>query len=85
MPPLTRACGRFALIQATVTSGRAVASRWSSCTKSRFWTGPEVEGTLDELLDILAMKSGRDWGVDIPSKVIFFYPKGVKADAYNVW
>jgi len=48
-------------------------------------TVEEEDITLDELLDILAMKSGRDWGVDIPSKVIYFYPKGVKADAYNVW
>lgn len=45
----------------------------------------EEDITLDELLDILAMKSGRDWGVDIPSKVIYFYPSGVSADAYNVW
>ena len=45
----------------------------------------EEDITLDELLDILAMKSGRDWGVDIPSKVIYFYPKGVTTDAYNVW
>ncbi|PKL46003.1 MAG: hypothetical protein CVV42_18060 [Candidatus Riflebacteria bacterium HGW-Riflebacteria-2] len=45
----------------------------------------EEDITLDELLDILAMKSGRDWGVDIPSKVIYFYPKGVRTDAYNVW
>ncbi len=48
-------------------------------------TVEEEDITLDELLDILAMKSGRDWGVDIPSKVIYFYPKGIKADAYNVW
>ena len=48
-------------------------------------TVEEEDITLDELLDILAMKSGRDWGVDIPSKVIYFYPKGVSADAYNVW
>lgn len=48
-------------------------------------TVEEEDITLDELLDILAMKSGRDWGVDIPSKVIYFYPKGVKTDAYNVW
>lgn len=45
----------------------------------------EEDITLDEMLDILAMKSGRDWGVDIPAKVIYFYPKGVSADAYNVW
>ncbi len=53
---------------------------------SEFLVSVEEEDiTLDELLDILAMKSGRDWGVDIPSKVIYFYPKGVSADAYNVW
>ena len=45
----------------------------------------EEDITLDELLDILAMKSGRDWGVDIPSKTIYFYPKGVKIETYNVW
>lgn len=45
----------------------------------------EEDITLDELLDIVAMKTGRDWGVDIPSKIIYFYPKGVKTDAYNVW
>ncbi|MBU1107087.1 MAG: hypothetical protein KKB51_10495 [Candidatus Riflebacteria bacterium] len=48
-------------------------------------TVEEEDITLDELLDILAMKAGRDWGVDIPSKVIYFYPKGVTTDAYNVW
>ncbi len=45
----------------------------------------EEDITLDELLDIIAMKSGRDWGVDIPSRIIYFYPKGVKTDTYNVW
>ncbi len=45
----------------------------------------EEDITLDELLDIIAMKSGRDWGVDIPSRTIYFYPKGVKTDNYNVW
>lgn len=45
----------------------------------------EEDITLDELLDILASKSGRDWGVDIPSKTIYFYPKGVKTEAFNVW
>ena len=45
----------------------------------------EEDITLDELLDIIAMKSGRDWGVDIPSRIIYFYPKGVKTDNYNVW
>lgn len=45
----------------------------------------EEDITLDELLDIIALKSGRDWGVDIPSKIIYFYPKGVKTEAYNVW
>lgn len=45
----------------------------------------EEDITMDELLDILATKSGRDWGVDIPSRTIYFYPKGVKTDTYNVW
>ncbi|MDD3147381.1 MAG: hypothetical protein PHD82_08775 [Candidatus Riflebacteria bacterium] len=45
----------------------------------------EEDITLDELLDIIAMKSGRDWGVDIPNRTIYFYPKGVKTDNYNVW
>lgn len=45
----------------------------------------EEDITLDELLDIVAMKAGRDWGVDIPSRTIYFYPKGVKTDNYNVW
>lgn len=45
----------------------------------------EEDITLDELLDIVAMKSGRDWGVDIPSRTIYFYPKGVKTENYNVW
>lgn len=45
----------------------------------------EEDITLDELLDILATKSGRDWGVDIPSRTIYFYPQGVKTEAFNVW
>lgn len=45
----------------------------------------EEDITLDELLDIIATKSGRDWGVDIPNRTIYFYPKGVKTDNYNVW
>ena len=45
----------------------------------------EEDITLDELLDIVAMKAGRDWGVDIPSRTIYFYPKGVKTDNFNVW
>ena len=45
----------------------------------------EEDITLDELLDILAQKSGRDWGVDIPSKVIYFYPKGIKTETNEGW
>lgn len=48
-------------------------------------TVEEEDITLDELLDILATKSGRDWGVDIPSRTIYFYPKGVKTETFNVW
>lgn len=45
----------------------------------------EEDITLDELLDIIALKASRDWGVDIPNRIIYFYPKGVKTDNYNVW
>lgn len=36
----------------------------------------EDDVTLDELLDIMANKSGFDWGVDIPGKTIYLYPGG---------
>lgn len=45
----------------------------------------EEDITLDELLDLIALKTGRDWGVDIPSKTIYFYPKGVKTDSLSSW
>ncbi len=45
----------------------------------------EEDITLDELLDILASRTGRDWGADVPSKTIYFYPIGVKTDSHNVW
>ena len=45
----------------------------------------EEDITLDELLDLVANKTGRDWGVDIPSKVIFFYPKGTKTTTVDSW
>ena len=34
----------------------------------------EEDITLDELLDIVAKQSGRDWGVDMDNKTIYFYP-----------
>lgn len=34
----------------------------------------EEDITLDELLDIIAHKTNRDWGVDMRSKIIYFYP-----------
>ncbi|GAB4283977.1 MAG: hypothetical protein Kow0029_30330 [Candidatus Rifleibacteriota bacterium] len=45
----------------------------------------EEDITLDELLDLIALKTGRDWGVDIPSKTIYFYPKGIKTDSAASW
>lgn len=45
----------------------------------------EEDITLDELLDILASISGRDWGVDIPGRTIYFYPPGVDANSANPW
>lgn len=45
----------------------------------------EEDITLDELLDILASKSGRDWGADIPNKTIYIYPKGIKTESYVSW
>ena len=45
----------------------------------------EEDITLDELLDILAAKSGNDWGADIPNKMIYIYPKGIKTESYVSW
>lgn len=45
----------------------------------------EEDITLDELLDILASISGRDWGVDIPGRTIYFYPQGVDTNAASPW
>lgn len=48
-------------------------------------TVEEEDITLDELLDIISAKSGRDWGADIPNKVIYIYPKGIKTESYVSW
>lgn len=45
----------------------------------------EEDITLDELMDILASKSGNDWGADIPNKMIYVYPKGIKTESYVSW
>jgi len=45
----------------------------------------EEDITLDELLDLIALKTGRDWGADITSRTIYFYPKGVKNDGAGTW
>jgi hypothetical protein len=45
----------------------------------------EQDITLDELLDLISLKSGRDWGVDIQSKTIYFYPPGVTTDSLSAW
>jgi hypothetical protein len=45
----------------------------------------EEDITLDELLDLIALKTGRDWGVDIPSKTIYFYPPGVDTGSLSAW
>ena len=45
----------------------------------------EEDITLDELLDILASLSGRDWGVDIPGRTIYFYPAGVDTNSTSPW
>lgn len=45
----------------------------------------EEDITLDELLDIVAQKAGRDWGVDMNSRTIFFYPSGVRSNSYDLW
>ena len=45
----------------------------------------EEDITLDELLDIIAQKAGRDWGVDMNNKIIYFYPAGVTEKANDNW
>ncbi|MDD3000982.1 MAG: hypothetical protein PHF29_04445 [Candidatus Riflebacteria bacterium] len=45
----------------------------------------EEDITLDELLDIVAQKAGRDWGVDMNSRTIYFYPAGVRSNSYDLW
>ena len=45
----------------------------------------EEDITFDELLDVLAVKTGNDWGADVPNKTIHIYPKGIKADSYVSW
>jgi hypothetical protein len=45
----------------------------------------EEDITLDELLDLISLKTGRDWGVDIPSGTIYFYPEGVDTGTYSYW
>ena len=45
----------------------------------------EQDITLDELLDLISFKTGRDWGVDIQSKTIYFYPPGVTTENLSAW
>ncbi len=45
----------------------------------------EEDITFDELLDILASKTGNDWGCNIQSKTIYIYPKGIKTESYVSW
>jgi len=45
----------------------------------------EEDITLDELLDLIALKTGRDWGADVPGRTIYFYPKGIKTDGVGSW
>ncbi len=45
----------------------------------------EEDITLDELLDLIALKTGRDWGVDIPTQTIYFYPPGVDTSSLSAW
>jgi hypothetical protein len=45
----------------------------------------EEDITLDELLDFIALKTGRDWGADVPGRTIYFYPKGIKTDGVGSW
>ncbi len=48
-------------------------------------TVEEEDITFDELLDIVAAKTGNDWGCDIANKTIYVYPKGIKTDSYLNW
>lgn len=45
----------------------------------------EEDITLDELLDLIALKTDRDWGADVPGRTIYFYPKGIKTDGVGSW
>lgn len=45
----------------------------------------EEDITFDELLDILASKTGNDWGCNVQSKTIYIYPKGIKTESYVSW
>ena len=45
----------------------------------------EEDITIDEMLDIISAKSGRDWGADVASKVIYIYPQGIKTESYVSW
>lgn len=45
----------------------------------------EEDITFDELLDIMASKSGNDWGCDIQNRTIYVYPKGIKTDSFLSW
>lgn len=45
----------------------------------------EEDITLDELLDLIALKTGRDWGADVPGRTIYFYPKGIKTEGVGSW
>ncbi len=45
----------------------------------------EEDITYDELLDIIAAKSGNDWGCDLANKVIYIYPKGIKTESFLSW
>ena len=45
----------------------------------------EEDITLDELLDLISLKTGRDWGADVPGRTIYFYPKGVNTDSAGTW
>lgn len=48
-------------------------------------TVEEEDITFDELLDIIASKSGNDWGCDVANKTIYVYPKGIKTESYVSW
>ena len=45
----------------------------------------EEDITFDELLDIIASKTGNDWGCDIANKTVIIYPKGIKTESYLTW